>query len=543
VRPRRLPPGSLLCIRARGRTILPPVQPTEPESENARRVQRVLVGLAGLLVVVLLRQLWVRIAFPWDGLMWSESPFMTDMLKLTNGQPVFTSPADGNSMIYSPGLTYLTYALLAPFDVHVDIRFCRAVTVLVGIAAAGVCAWLTERALRSLGAPTRNRWFAAFAALAFMLLVFRNHTSDTCHPDNLYALHASLTLALTYAAVTRPSYRLALAAMAFAGLGVLVKQTAVTSVGGAGLILVILERRTWGFKRTGVLALVGAVSMAASLYAVFHDPNARFFALEMVSHHHVDPYRLQDLMTRDLFTAPHRVILVPATAVSAFYLLTHAQSAARRVLLYWAIIGAFEVFISVASYFKILGTSNSLGILDLWGALLVIPVAWHLLSISSGLQRATAAAVLALFALALPPMKAAPMTAHYRMGRELDEKIRDDLAVGRRVLLSHGVMPFVHAGVRPVLLDRASAVWELHWAGMGDRSGMRERVRSGHYDKIYLWVALYSADLIALIEQEYEQVGEIAGDGMPLREDEFVFGTQGFMRRPIRILQRRTAPR
>src|SRR5262249_4066927 len=78
---------------------------------------------------------------PWDIMLWAESPFMVNILKLHAGQPIFSPPGDVNSFVYSPGLEYLAYALLAPFDLALDVRWCRAVNVGLGFAAAAVAAF------------------------------------------------------------------------------------------------------------------------------------------------------------------------------------------------------------------------------------------------------------------------------------------------------------------------------------------------------------------------------------------------------------------
>jgi hypothetical protein len=49
-----------------------------------------LVGIYG--VVPLAAVVARRAMFAWDLLLWSESPFMTNMLKLRAGQAVFTAP-------------------------------------------------------------------------------------------------------------------------------------------------------------------------------------------------------------------------------------------------------------------------------------------------------------------------------------------------------------------------------------------------------------------------------------------------------------------
>src|SRR5882724_12558138 len=89
------------------------------------REMRAAAILASLLVVVLMVEIALRIGYPCDLMMWSESPFMTNMMKLVHGIPIYTDPSDLNSYIYTPGLEYLTYAILGPLGLALDVRFCR----------------------------------------------------------------------------------------------------------------------------------------------------------------------------------------------------------------------------------------------------------------------------------------------------------------------------------------------------------------------------------------------------------------------------------
>src|SRR6185436_9215028 len=96
-----------------------------------RRGMRLVGGLTAVLVGWLVVLLALRVPFRCDLYGWAESPFMTDMLKLASGRPLYGPPADLNSFVYAPGLHYLTYALLAPFDLALDVRWCRVVAIFL----------------------------------------------------------------------------------------------------------------------------------------------------------------------------------------------------------------------------------------------------------------------------------------------------------------------------------------------------------------------------------------------------------------------------
>ncbi len=117
---------------------------------------------------------------------------MTNMLKLHLGQPLFGPPADGNSLVYSPGLEYPTFALLKPLGLDLDIRYCRLVTVDIGVLA-GVVAGLALRRVFARVAP-ENRFprFAWLGGALAVLVIFKNFVSDVPHRDNLVILHTAI---------------------------------------------------------------------------------------------------------------------------------------------------------------------------------------------------------------------------------------------------------------------------------------------------------------------------------------------------------------
>src|SRR5262245_60430048 len=86
-----------------------------------RNPQRCLTWIGWLWFAVLLCELVLRLRFPWDLVHGCESAFMIDMLKLHNHRSLFSSAADVSSSLYGPALEYLTYAILWPFGLALDV--------------------------------------------------------------------------------------------------------------------------------------------------------------------------------------------------------------------------------------------------------------------------------------------------------------------------------------------------------------------------------------------------------------------------------------
>src|SRR4029077_299202 len=99
-------------------------------------------------------------------------------------------------------------ALLAPFGRALDVRWCRVVSIFLGLGAAAVFAALTSGVCRTLDSTARRRDTFPLAFAVATLLVFANFTSDVPHPDNLSMLQAMLTLLLTVVALRRNSFPL-----------------------------------------------------------------------------------------------------------------------------------------------------------------------------------------------------------------------------------------------------------------------------------------------------------------------------------------------
>jgi hypothetical protein len=475
-----------------------------------RWLARLLGGIALAYLAWLAVVIGLRIQFPWDLFIWPESPFMTNMLKLELGQPLFGPPADSNSFVYSPGLEYLTYAVLKPFGAHLDIRYCRLVNVSFGVLAGVLAGLGIQRALQWLApnfARTRFGWLGCGVAV---LVIFRNFTADVTHPDNLVMLHTAGVFLLTFRAWRAKSYGLAIAAMVFAGWGVFAKQILLLAFLGPGLIF--LRFNPWGWRKGFLLLGIGAVSAATALVVMTSPPQARFYLLELLPRQGLHLTRVYWLII-DLVTADRAFLL--ALGMIAAGLLWRSGRPGREYVQFWAALGVFSVCPNLASYVKAMGVWNNLIIFQLWLLWLVWPALGLWLTRATSrrepapdevkLLDGTLAGLLVVFVVLLFPAKLPPHRSMYAVCEEIQARVTADVQAGRRVLVGHGMMYLLQAGSREVPLDRANSILELKFAGLADRSRFPERIRQRHYERLYLTVEQwYPPEFSAEIEEHYQ---------------------------------------
>jgi hypothetical protein len=112
--------------------------------------------------------------------------------------------------------------------------------------------------------------------------------------------------------------------------------------------------------------------------------------------------------------------------------------------------------------------------------------------------------VLALL-VTLCPVKLPPTPAMYAYGEALDSAIQADVAAGRHVLLGHGTMPLIRAGLTAPPLDRANSALEMLAGGRGlDLKAMVGRFRDRAYDRIYVNTGWYGMTKAAINSAYHE---------------------------------------
>jgi len=432
------------------------------------------------LVVLLLIELALRIRFPWDLMLRCESSFMTTMLKLHNGQPLFGPIADANNSVASPALSYVTFAVLRPLGLDLDIRWCRLVTILAGMAAAACAASTITR----LSTAERDRYGFAFAFGVAMLLIFKNFTADVPHPDNWLALHAVATLLLCGRALAKRSPALATAALMFASAGALIGLEAAPAPLGA-LAAVLLGNR-WEWKTTMVLIVVTLVSWSAALSILLVPSDSRWVVFNLSLGRGFDVTSLWLLAYE--FARGHYLILASLAIPCFVDLVARREPACRRFILIWCCVGLAEILPAVPAYLIKMVPADGLAVTALWLFLVVWACVWSAaprdeVGTTFGVLRLTATVLLLL---ALVPVRFPPAQSAYEYGERLDRAVAADVRAGKRVLLARGTSPLIRAGVTSVPLDRADTVSLLWLSGSGGRlAATNERFQHHAYDRIY----------------------------------------------------------
>ncbi|MEP7000342.1 MAG: hypothetical protein ABI969_07670, partial [bacterium] len=190
-----------------------------------------------------------------DTLIWSEGPFVNDILKFRIGYPLYSAPANLESFFYPPGSQLLTYAIARLTGFATSIPAYRVIQLVYAAVAAMVASSTTLRLL-SVARPGRTAgpspWWGAFLA-PFLFLCTTNALTNPfaheLHNDGLGLLVCVVAydLLVRYASTRRIAFLVALAFVP--AVGFYVKQSLAVWAGlVGGYLLVFDEPRS--FRRT-----------------------------------------------------------------------------------------------------------------------------------------------------------------------------------------------------------------------------------------------------------------------------------------------------
>lgn len=446
-------------------------------------------------------------------------------------------PSDANSGFYAPGLEYICYALLRPFQLHLDIRACRIIHITIGLAgailAAGAALTMLRETKRYSVAAARWILFAAFA-----LTSNRNLTFDVCHPDNLHLLHAGAVFYLTYKAAASGNFIIGLAACAVGSIGIFTKQTAFLGGMAAAGALTVIHYKNWSAAKIAALLILSIVVTAASILLLFLNDGARFYILEIFGSETLLFDKSKQLIA-DIMTSPARTMLYLSAPASFLYFWFSSNVNDRKFAFCWLFL-SIETLSGLAAYFKIGAIENNIGIVDAWCAWIVVPALWSGFLVKSREGAAGAAsfagALLLILLLTLVPTKVAPSQREYVWAEMLQDKISADAKLNKKILLPHGAPALIRAGIYTVPFDRMVSVYEYLLARREFlMAGIRKRVVEKYYDRIYLFMAWFGDDIIKLIYENYHESERV--DGLGSSPEIHASGFQGMMNSPVIILE------
>jgi hypothetical protein len=423
-----------------------------------------------------------------DILIWSESPFVNDILKLRLGRPLYGPPADLDSFFYTPGSQVLTWALAGAAGTGSSIPAYRIIQLLFTAGAALVAtrtAWRIAQLAGITVAVPRALVTAFWAALLFLCATNGKTNPYTwlLHNDALALLVSSVTYALLAEyAVTRQRWLIAALAVAPAA-GFLVKQSLGIWAPLIGLWLLLADRPlTW--RRVIAYGVTGAACLVLTYAALFTlwGPDFRYWVITAMGNHPISILRAaQHVLEAWIWFAG----LIGGGAI-----LVAKGTDARLTGLWLVALGLLggEAYTSgIAWMLNHMGPGSLLAgawigvaIVKLWPRDHEVGLVGRPLHLMRSVV-AAAIVILALSGLGTVRNPRSPVREPHQRYADAIEAEFEGMPIDR-VLLDAGTWPYLGAGV--VMRDRSEAVGELGNNGVGDFTGILGRMRQRYYVRI-----------------------------------------------------------
>lgn len=421
-----------------------------------------------------------------DTLIWSEGPFVNDILKFRIGYPLYSDPKNLESFFYPQGTQMLTYALAWITGHATSIPAYRVIQVVYAALAALFATAATMRIL-AMSRPQRAAevspwWGALLTPLLFLCATnaLTNPFAHELHNDGLTVLVSVLAyyMLAEYAATRRVVLLVALALVPAVGFHV--KQSLVVWAAlVTGYLVVFDEPRSLGRAAAYAVAAFGLSYAGYALARAAWGPDFQYWVIEDLKHH---PFSV-------LRSVQHALDAWVYFAVGLVGGLVLIGEEWRRLAGLWVVamlLLAQEAYTSgIAWMLNHMGPGSLLA--GIWFAAALVAVWPRDTKRPVGIlpwARAGAAALLTMFcfsglALVRIPVASLPGDIE-RYVSAIEGEFRGMDA--SRVLLDAG--SWVYLPDRVVMKDRGAAVGDLGYSGLGDFSGMHERIRTRYYKRI-----------------------------------------------------------
>lgn len=206
---------------------------------------------------------------PADIVMWAETNFVGDIIKLRIGAPFYTDPADSNSLVYTPAAPLLTYAIswvigkstsiIAWRMIQLSFVFCSSVL------ATACFRILTRLAYPDYRSPFIKTWLV-FSFFGFLLAATAPRTNPFAyclHPDALALLISTISFLTMLHYLKRPSLSRIIFMAVCPALGYMVKQSQISWL--MGMFIFLLLNNPKDIKRLILFITIAAALIGAAI--------------------------------------------------------------------------------------------------------------------------------------------------------------------------------------------------------------------------------------------------------------------------------------
>jgi hypothetical protein len=269
-----------------------------------RKKLSVVVGIWAILIAVAvicvaIYFFWVKdlVIFPADILIWSESDFINDILKLRIGYPLYTDQVNNESFVYPPGSQLLTYGIASLLGQGVSIPIYRAIQILYTIGSAVLATASSVLLVRIVSPNIKIKGTLIWAlGVPFMFLFATNPITNpfihNLHNDSLAVFISALAFYFLVRHIYHPTRWLMICMAILPAAGFMVKQNlAVWAVFYSAYFLFFTQprliRRAFYFAFLSFLLIAGVYGIAWLLYG----ENFHYWVIYVLGAHGISPLR------------------------------------------------------------------------------------------------------------------------------------------------------------------------------------------------------------------------------------------------------------
>lgn len=485
---------------------------------------------AVVLAGVFLFWVWPIITFRADFLIWSESMFANDVLKLGVGYPLYTDGELHQSFIYTPGPPILTWLLTAPLGLSTSIVALRLVQFAALLGACFVAGATVQRLLQVAGVQHRDSRALPWALMWLPVLLLAATNPDTnpftyhLHNSAMQMLVSMTAFYLIVRHAQTGDHRLLWVMMVLPGLGFVIKQSVAGWAGFFSIYIVLFVRDlpVWRRLLFAAGAFAGVFAAMGLCYVVF-GPDFWYWTNTVLTARAADINRVRSLESA-LNSWPYFAAgLFGAIALTKK---ENLRSLAGPLVVWLAVMAVGSYTNGVAFKRHHLGQGSIIA--TIW-MLAAVSALWPSSSAAStskavGWVRAGAAALLAPFVLVGLGSRWMPLQQYdvpdlHRYVEQIEAAVEG--VPRERVLLDVGT--WIYAGSGVIKKDSAIPIGDQGMSETSDFSGINQRLRERVYDKIlmrnledkgfwYDWAGWrVSSNIKATLLDNYEVVGTIEG--------------------------------